>query len=439
MVARTLKTALAAGVAYALASLLPAQLDQYAYYAPLGAVTVMYPAVADSLWQAAKAVAAVFIGVGLGVLGLVIAWPDALSVAVVVGVGTAIGGVAWFGPQRSWLALAALFVLTASQPNTEVYIAGYLSALPLGAAVGIAANMLLFPSLSLYELRQAVSALRSAVTVELQQMAEVLATGGQMGTARWQESLTDLAEPREHLRTVWADANRARTANLRTHRWTGVRRELIQQAEALERCSVLVEDVGVVFTEFESGDCPMMGPNLRHTAAEALNALVDVLEHPEQAALGSDTVQHAHASTNALLDHVDQSRFENRRSRLLAGSVAISTRRCVQALTRGNEETYDDSHDENHDDNAGAEQEEQLPHSEEGRLFIEQAKGILFASGATSMDQAIAALRSYASRSESPVSQVAIDLVNGTLAPRQLLDGDHNATTSASQARNPEQ
>jgi hypothetical protein len=230
--------------------------------------------------------------------------------------------------------LAALFVLTASQPNTESYVLGYLSALPLGAVVGIVANVLIFPSLSLYDLRHSVRELRLTVIVQLRQMNEMLCDGDGPKTDSWRESVTDLDEPREHVRTLRIAANRARRGNIRSRRWSGLQRDLLDLAGALERCSFLVEDLGLMLTEFEGGLHPFLGSDLRNGAAETLGALADVLDHPLETAPGTERTRSAQRSINALIERVDKSRFQDRQSRLLAGAVAVTASRCLLTFAR---------------------------------------------------------------------------------------------------------
>ncbi|MFC6707066.1 GAF and ANTAR domain-containing protein [Flexivirga alba] len=71
----------------------------------------------------------------------------------------------------------------------------------------------------------------------------------------------------------------------------------------------------------------------------------------------------------------------------------------------------------------------QLEGALSSRVVIEQAKGILAASGATDMDHAFTALRAYARRTHTRLSQVAAQLAQGTLTSTQVLTtGDVPAT-----------
>ena len=50
-----LKASLAAALAWQIGSAVPGSLSEYAYYAPLGAISVIYPAVTDSVREAEPA------------------------------------------------------------------------------------------------------------------------------------------------------------------------------------------------------------------------------------------------------------------------------------------------------------------------------------------------------------------------------------------------
>ena len=67
-VQRGIRAAIAAGLAWQVAVVLPPLLSDYAYYAPLGAVIAVHPTVADSAGAAWRTVLAIMLGFGLAVL-----------------------------------------------------------------------------------------------------------------------------------------------------------------------------------------------------------------------------------------------------------------------------------------------------------------------------------------------------------------------------------
>ena len=85
-VQRGVRAAVAAGLAWQVAVLLPPMLSDYAYYAPLGAVIAVLPTVADSASAAWRSVLAILTGFALSVVvyELTEAVLDALTVAAIV-------------------------------------------------------------------------------------------------------------------------------------------------------------------------------------------------------------------------------------------------------------------------------------------------------------------------------------------------------------------
>lgn len=63
----------------------------------------------------------------------------------------------------------------------------------------------------------------------------------------------------------------------------------------------------------------------------------------------------------------------------------------------------------------------QLEGALSSRIIVEQAKGILSASGATDMDHAFRSLRAYARRTQTRLSLVAGQLADGSLTAAQIL------------------
>ena len=173
-----LKASLAAALAWQIGSAVPGSLSEYAYYAPLGAISVIYPAVTDSVREAARAVVAIGLGIAVAMAIQWVAWPNALTVGLVVAAGTALGGWSWLGEQRSWVPVVGLFVLVLGGAETGTYAAGYVGQIGLGALVGLAVNVLVLPPLSLYDVRRTVSEVRGRVADQLCAMADLLEQSG---------------------------------------------------------------------------------------------------------------------------------------------------------------------------------------------------------------------------------------------------------------------
>lgn len=118
-----LKSALAAGLAWLLGSQLPPLVADYAYYASFGAVSVLYPTVSDSFREALRTTAAILAGALLAHLMQWVAFPNAVSVAAVVLLGTLAGAVPFLSEQRRWVVTAGLFMLVFGEVR-EHYLVG---------------------------------------------------------------------------------------------------------------------------------------------------------------------------------------------------------------------------------------------------------------------------------------------------------------------------
>lgn len=224
--------------------MLPAYLPQYAYYAPLGALTVMYSALYDSLVEGLRAVCAVSLGVLVSVVLHLVAAPDALTVAVALGVGMVLGSLRQLGDQGSWVPIAALFVFTAGRTDTLHYVSGYVSQLTLGAVVGLVVNTVLFPPLGLHEVERATRALRRQIVQVLTALVDLVDADDESLEERAQvveQALADLPEARQRLREARAQARRAQHGNPRRRRWSQEESDVLALATFTDRAASLLE------------------------------------------------------------------------------------------------------------------------------------------------------------------------------------------------------
>ncbi|MFC5382667.1 hypothetical protein [Aquipuribacter nitratireducens] len=229
------RSALAAFLAWHAAGLVPG-VEDYRYYAPLGAAIVTYPTVADTVSSSWRALLAILAGGAIG--AVVVLLPDAAGVPVglAVGVGSLLAGLRAFGAQRAWVPTAALFTLVVGSGDPVAYLAAYAGLVLLGAGVGVAVTLLL-PSLPRGQAGSAERRALGEVAVLLEDLAEAVETGAA------EESVPDR---REAVRSALAEARageseteRARRGNLRARRHV---EELGEEARALQ----VVDRVGRV-------------------------------------------------------------------------------------------------------------------------------------------------------------------------------------------------
>lgn len=121
---RALKAALAATLAWLVVQPLGGPADQYAYYAPLGAVIAISVTVVDSASAAVQGVVAILLGAALAVLAVELVPGTPAGLAAVVLLGTVVAGWWRLGDMGSWVPIAALFVLTIGSSGLVDYSSG---------------------------------------------------------------------------------------------------------------------------------------------------------------------------------------------------------------------------------------------------------------------------------------------------------------------------
>ncbi|AMM32882.1 membrane protein [Sinomonas atrocyanea] len=243
------KTALAAGIAWAVAQLMPGALGQYPYYAPLGALVSMYPTVADSLRNGLQSLVGLALGIGVALFVGSFADTAAWSVALVVGVGMVLGGLPRMGSGREWVPLAALFVLVAGANRRDDFSLAYLVQMGLGVAVGLAVNWIVFPPLRVAAVTPAFARLRHALGDQLEDMAAAV-TEEEWPPSRKEWSTREglLAASAADVRSAVEEAEVSARANPRRRRHHRDLEADLADLQALERATFRVQDITDVLT-----------------------------------------------------------------------------------------------------------------------------------------------------------------------------------------------
>lgn len=326
--AMAVKSGAAASLAWVVGDTLPpAWMAEYAYYASLGAITVIYPAVGDSFREAMRATSAILLGTLLASLMQWVAWPNAFTVGLVVAVAMLVGSLRFLGSQRAWVPMAALFVLVFSGDPPQDYVLAYTGQVVLGAGVGLAVNYVLIPSMNLTSLGAAIDTLRVEVIRQLRHIQQILEKEGSPDELALTEAVEELEQDRDALRDAVEEVRRSQRGNPRARRYQKSREALHRRAEGLHRIAFLVQDVGVVLREFQIDRYQILnGPSRRRTA-EAFGAIAALFEEPSEAAFAA-----AEQAVARLMDHIEEATFEDRQRRYLAGVVGVSAQRCLQTF-----------------------------------------------------------------------------------------------------------
>ncbi|HYH24626.1 MAG TPA: aromatic acid exporter family protein [Blastococcus sp.] len=252
-VQRGVRAALAAGLAWQVALLLPPALAQYAYYAALGAVIAVHPTVADSAAAAWRTVLAILVGFALavGVLELATPVPGALTIALVVALAIVVEQWRILQEHASWVSFAAVLMVTVGATDPARYALSYGGLTLLGAVIGVGVTTVLFPPLQLTTAVRRIDSARSLLAEHLRGIAAGLRRGEVPSPGEWEARGQELATALDRMRAAETVVERARRANPRARRWGGSATRIREQSRALDRVAVLIDDLTTLVVEFQ--------------------------------------------------------------------------------------------------------------------------------------------------------------------------------------------
>ncbi|MFI7481827.1 aromatic acid exporter family protein [Kocuria sp. M1R5S2] len=182
-----LKTALAVALSWVVAQRMPGVIDDYPYYAPLGAISAMYPTVLGSVRAGLQTVAGLALGIALAAGVLLLGNPNLFSVSAAVGVGVLLAGIRRLGAGAEYVPVGALFVLIIGGQDAEGYSAGFLVQMSVGVVIGLAVNALVLPPLDFRSARLQLGRLQGVVVDYLEDVGRELAEPGSTAGRDWQE------------------------------------------------------------------------------------------------------------------------------------------------------------------------------------------------------------------------------------------------------------
>jgi len=304
------KAAVAVGIAWTVAPYLPGVADDYPYYAPLGALVSMYPTLMGSLRNALQTLGSLAVGILLAAAVIVFSEPNVATISLAVGLGALIAATGWFGANREFIPVTALFVLIVGGPNADAYSIGYLEQISLGIVIGLLVNMLIFPALSLDAVDRHLANYRVVLADHLSEIAEALVDSWPPEQDGWASRNDALVGVSRDVRAALRHADDSRKVNPRaiTHR-----RDLSADFEdlaALETVTFHVRDLtdvlaGAVWgTPFEVE----LRPELRPSLSLALDAVAVMLRDWGSGAMELTSYSDAVDKAAALMTELDERR-----------------------------------------------------------------------------------------------------------------------------------
>lgn len=168
------KTAVAVGIAWWLAPLMPGDVDKFPYYAPLGVLVSMSPTFIGSVRNGMQTLAGLLLGIGLASGVLLWGTPNVLTISLAVGASVLLASLPRLGAGREYVPVATLLVLIIGGSHADVFSLGYALQMGLGVLVGLIVNLTVFPPLTLDSARGRIHRLRSILIDQLEEAAAAL-------------------------------------------------------------------------------------------------------------------------------------------------------------------------------------------------------------------------------------------------------------------------
>lgn len=326
------RAALAAVLAWVIVAPFDGVADQYAYYAPFGAVVVVSTTVMGSLRTSAEVFLALTVGASLGLVVQALSLPSPLAVGLVVGIGTLLSPLRWLGAMGSWAPISALFVLILGAGQPENFVAGYLGLTSLGAMVGTAVNLLM-PPLHFVATERAQESLREALVTQLDVLAERLDEQSPADDATVLETPERLRRRGLAVEDLAAQALGGPRVNWRLLRRQERANRVQERGSALAALALAVG--GIVDTlDRQAGPHEVRAPwrsPLGEPTARALRATAEVLRAVDQPE-GRQRYDEARDLVDALARAVPAVPAAELEDRFAAGSLVLGLRRTLDAV-----------------------------------------------------------------------------------------------------------
>jgi uncharacterized membrane protein YccC len=311
------KTALAVAVAWLVAPHMPGVVNDYPYYAPLGALISMYPTLMGSVRSGLQTIFGLAAGIGLATLVIVTVGPNWWSIPVVVGLAVLVSGTGWFGAGREYVSMAALFVLIIGGQNAEDYSLGYLVQMAVGVTIGLLVNVLVAPAPLTAQAAARVDAFRTQLSAHLHDIGDAISASWPPERDHWAEDSVSLADTTREIRGALAEADDSRRGNPRARFARDQPRDVWAEMDALDTIAHHIRDISgtIADTIWDRPAAIELDPALPRPLTAACHAVADALP------VGTDDSPKAHRlraeaarAVRQLLETVDDRTFQQRRS-----------------------------------------------------------------------------------------------------------------------------
>lgn len=306
--------------------------DEYAYYAPFGAVVVVSTTVLGSLRTTIGVVLALAIGGVLGLTVQALELPGPVGVGVAVGIGTLLAPLRWLGAMGSWAPIAALFVLILGATNPEQFLTAYLGLTTLGAVVGTGVN-LAFPPLHVVATERAQESLRETLVDQLQALARELDESSMPDSRRLLETPLDLRRHSHDVEDLVGQALGGPPVNWRLARWHDRASSLQAHGRALAALALVVGGLADILGRQAAAaePRPPWRSQLGAPTASAMRATAEALRAVNSPELAQRVVE-ARDEVDQLARAIATSQDAGSDDQFAAGSLVLGLRRILDAI-----------------------------------------------------------------------------------------------------------
>ncbi|HEX2248517.1 MAG TPA: FUSC family protein, partial [Arthrobacter sp.] len=331
-----IKAAIAVGMAWFVAGYMPGVVDDYPYYAPLGALVSMYPTLMGSAKAGFQTLLGLLLGIVLAGLVVLFAEPNLITISLVVGVAVLLSGLRWLGHGKDYVPMAALFVLIIGGQDAESYSIGYAVQMAVGVGCGLLVNAVILPPLNFNAAILKLSRFRSMLARHLEGMADALTEDWPPDPENWTRYNDELSSAAHDVREAVYHADESRKGNPRAKLH---RRNLAQDyrdLRALESVSFHVKDITDVLAGVSAGAAEPLSSELPagllQPVGESLRGTAEILKAWESGSEIPDRWDEAEQALSALLGQVDAHGEAGAAALSPASSVATAVRRILDTL-----------------------------------------------------------------------------------------------------------
>lgn len=331
------KTAIAVGIAWLIAPLVPGVADDYPYYAPLGALISMYPTLMSSLRTSIETLASLAIGILLAAIVLIVAEPNVITISLVIGAGVLIAGSKWLTTGGDYVPVAALFVLIVGGPNADAYSIGYIVQMSVGIVVGLLVNLLIFPPLNFSGAAVKLAEFRSLLATHLKDVGDALVETWPPEHEEWASRSETLSDTARAVRDAVGNADESRKGNPRARLHKRNLDDDYRDLADLERITFHVRDLTEVLAA-AIWDAPFhseVPERLREPLSTAFHAVADVLTTRNSDATDEEVdraVDAADSAVDALIAVIDEDRDSAPSKHTPVAAVAMDLRRILAVM-----------------------------------------------------------------------------------------------------------